>query len=219
MKTRALLALAALAAPAVPAVAGIILQTDFEVGTPAAPWTNAVQIGQAGSFTRYMGRYSGTDGVSVVFDAPETGGLLPGQHYRYTAEFDLYAIDSWDGAGDGGPLLGPDRFMVTANGLTLMNETLATNIYPQTMRQPDVGPAAMGYGLGNDAIYRDITLGFDGADAEQVTLRWHGQVMQGMNDESWGIDNVTISYEVVPSPGPLALLALGGVLMVKRKRT
>ncbi|MCC6661774.1 MAG: hypothetical protein IT437_12910 [Phycisphaerales bacterium] len=218
MKTRALLvaAFAASAAPA--ALAGLILQTDFETGTPGAPWTNTVQIQQAAPFTRYMGRYSMTDGVSLAFPPPETGGLLPGQYYRYSVTFDLYAIDSWDGAGDGGPELGPDRFMVSANGLMLMNETIATNILPQTMRAPDVGPSNMAYGVGNDAIYRNIELSFDGAATEQIDLRWHGQVMQGMADESWGIDNVRVTYEVVPAPGPIALLALGGALMVRRKR-
>jgi hypothetical protein len=212
MKTRALLAAAALAVPAFPAAAGVIVQTDFESGTPTTPWTSNVRLDQSPALTRFMGRYSEVEGIAVIFDAPASP-LGAGEHFRYTAQFDLYILDSWE--GDAG---GPDRFLVSENMHVLMDETFSNGAAGQSFRAPDVGPTQLGFGAAADSIYRNISLSFDGQAGEQIKIKWRGEVMQGLSDESWGIDNVKVTYEVVPSPGPLALLALGGVLMAKRTR-
>ncbi|HZW08655.1 MAG TPA: hypothetical protein VFF69_02020, partial [Phycisphaerales bacterium] len=143
------------------------------------------------------------------------GGGVP--FILYTVEFDFYAIDSWDGDG---PPYGPDVFEVISNSGTLFHETISNGTIAQTYRAPDVGPVQLGYGSRwDDSIYRDIRLSFRVPDdAQSVNLKFRGVGLQLLNDESWGIDNVTLSYEVaygaVPAPAGLGaglgLLCIGG---------
>ncbi len=146
---------------------------------------------------------------------PGGGGGTP--TVIFTVTFDLYAIDSWDGSTDA---FGPDRFRVSANGQSLLDTTLVNHEgQPQDFRAPDVGPVLLGFGPGwKDSIYRDISLDFTLPDSTTpISITWADLGLQGMNDESWGIDNVEVSYRVVPSPGALAGLAMG-LLGTRRRR-
>jgi hypothetical protein len=209
MKTRIALLTAALATAA---QAGIVYQNDFEAGLPGSPWTGNVRIENAAPFGRFLGRYSEIEGVAIQFEPPQQG-LGAGESFRYTATFDLYAIDSWDGDAGG------DRFLVSSNMNILFDETISNVGGTQSLRAPDVGPAHMGFNAQyKDAIYRDLSVTFYGGPAELMKLKWRGEAMQGMTDESWGIDNVKVTWEVIPAPGSMALLGLGALLMVRRKR-
>jgi hypothetical protein len=195
--------------------ADVIYQSDFETGSPGPMWSSLQRIDQAPAFTRFLGRYSEDEGVALNF-APPVSGLQPGQYFRYTATFDLYIIDSWDGDDT---VNGPDRFIVSENTHILFNETFANQHPYQSFRPPDVGPAHMGFNPNyKDSIYRGISVTFTGQPTEQIKLKFKGEVMQGMNDESWGIDNVLVTYQIVPAPGSAALLGLGGLLMLRRRR-
>lgn len=210
MKTRILapLALAIVSG----AQAGVVYQSDFEVGIPGAPWTGNVRIEDAAPFGRFLGRYSEIEGVAIQFQPPQQG-LGAGESFRYTATFDLYAIDSWDGDAAG------DRFLVSANMNILLNETISNTGGTQSLRPPDVGPAHLGFnGQYKDSIYRGLSVTFFGGPEEMMKLKWRGAAMQGMSVESWGIDNVNVTWEVVPAPGSMALLGLGAALMLRRTR-
>lgn len=210
MKTRILAPLALAIASA--AHAGVVYQNDFEVGIPGAPWTGNVRIEQAAPFGRFLGRYSEIEGVAIQFQPPQSG-LGVGESFRYTATFDLYVLDSWDGDN------GPDRFLVSSNMNILFDETISNSSATQSFRAPDVGPAHMGFNAAyKDSIYRGISVTFAGGASELMKLKWRGEVMQGMSDESWGIDNVVVTWEVVPAPGSMALLGAGALLMARRKR-
>ena len=67
---------------------------------------------------------------------------------------------------------------------------------------PDLFRVSLGFRSWADAIYRDLNNGFAFPHREgSVTLNFTGRGLQGLDDESWGIDNVTIVLTGVP-PGP-----------------
>lgn len=141
----------------------------------------------------------------------------------YTTEFDLHIIDSWDGDYES---YGPDRFEVRLGSSasapeTLFSETFATGHPWQSYRAPDIGNAHLGFSAAwQDAIYRDVSVSFElPADAETFSLTFIGVGLQSLGDESWGIDNVSVNYSVVPAPASLS--ACGLVLLFgshRRKR-
>ncbi len=147
------------------------------------------------------------------------GGGGDGSTSYYTLTFDLYAFDSWDGDG---PKHGPDIFEVQVNGQVLFSETISNGDKPQSFRAPDIGPEFLAYSpTWADSIYRNITLTFDRPiDAEYLNITWFGKGLQGVYDESWGIDNVmlTASTRAIPVPGTLAPAGLALVLAGRRRR-
>jgi hypothetical protein len=139
---------------------------------------------------------------------------------RYTLRFDLYIIDSWDGDG---PAYGPDHLEVRANADVIFRETFSNGDKPQSFRAPDVGPVHLGYSPAwEDSIYRGVEITFDRpADATKLNLTWEGIGLQGIYDESWGIDNVTLTRHTrsVPAPGVLSAGVLGMLVATRRRRS
>lgn len=198
------------------AQADVLYSTTFETGSPGAMWSANARVETQAPFTRFLGRYSENEAVTLTLVPPETGGLNAGEYYQYELIFDFYAIDSWDGYATN---YGPDNFRVYKNNIKLFEETFSNQHQYQSMRPADVGPMHMAYNPSyKDSIYRDIRLPFTGEGGETIVIKFKGQVMQGMWDESWGIDNVRVNYQVVPSPGAAALLGLGGLAAARRRR-
>ena len=54
--------------------------------------------------------------------------------------------------------------------------------------------------------------------ASEIVIKWRSNGLQGVQDESWGIDNVTVSVNPTPTPGTFALLGLGGAILGFRPR-
>jgi len=139
-------------------------------------------------------------------------------HASLQLAFDLYALKSWDGNS---PAFGRDRFVLSvAGGPTLLDTTFSnnpkTNIdgsyqdYPVTNSPSRAGILStntLGYsGFFYDGIYR---FQFTFAHAmSNVTLNFHSSLFEGKGtaDESWGLDNVSVStvprQAAVPSPPP-----------------
>ncbi len=147
------------------------------------------------------------------------GGGDGGNTPYYTLTFDLYAFDSWDGDG---PKFGPDIFEVQVNGEVLFSETISNGDKPQSYRAPDIGPEFLAYSPAwADSIYRNITLTFDHpGDTNFLYITWLGKGLQGIYDESWGIDNVTLTANTrtIPVPGTLAPAGLALGLIGRRRR-
>lgn len=237
MKTRAtIIACGACLALAAAASANptTLYSQDFESGVIGPEWTGhsqPPQLANAPAFTQFLGRYAGGNYVTLTLDTPPRtrfdgvsgddsggsgGGGGDGASRELTLSFDLYAIDSWDGSSDDH---GPDHFQVLINGITVFDETIANQHVYQSFRAPDVGPAPLGFRADvNDSIYRDIILRFDPGEASTFTIRFRGVGLQTLTDESWGIDNVEITYESVPTTGSASLLALAGLIAARRRR-
>lgn len=137
----------------------------------------------------------------------------------YRLKFDLYLIDSWDGAH---PEFGNDRMVIDVNGRTIFEESLSTHSNQDNFRDPDDWGRNIGYGAWNDAIYRDIELFFTLEAGEDVMeINFFGTAGQGLDDESWALDNVRVHYVTpgtIPAPGALPALGASGLLLARRRR-
>ncbi|MDX1952258.1 MAG: FG-GAP-like repeat-containing protein [Verrucomicrobiota bacterium] len=151
--------------------------TDFEGGVPPE-WTSGVPGGSPDSpLTRFNGPYS-NDSREIVFD-----NLVVGT--SYTVLFDLYVIDSWDG--------GSDTFIVRLDGTEVVRGTLSNFGQAQTFPFPrSQGPEDMISVPGwPDSIYRAVTFTFEATNSV-ATISFAGQNLEGVGNESWGIDNFRV---------------------------
>lgn len=231
----------ALAAGAGPALAqSTLYQNTFESHDLGPMWSaNTTLEWSYPTFTTFVGRYSGSQttltltqptlpppGVSGDGPGGGGGGDGPGgggegggsdRFLQYTLTFDLYALDSWDGSNIA---FGSDWFNVSANTQTLFRETIGNQPgSTQTLYAPAVGPAMLGYDARYfDSIYRQIALTFSVPADQPLSITWRDEGLQGLNDESWGIDNVRITYEVVPAPATLGLASALAFASLRRRR-
>jgi hypothetical protein len=198
-------------------------QQNFQSGSYWSEWSvnQHIESGNA-VFTRFLGRYGNG---SVFLTVPTPPGYPRGDNTepppppetqtRLLLAFDLYAIDSWDGSE---PTLGEDHFIVRAGGVTIFDETFA-NVHdfqsysgPATIARQHIGYDSRW----PDSIYR-IAIPFD-VPVNTISLEFNGYGLQVLNDESWGIDNVTLSTIVVPAPTGAGVLAVGALVAMRRRR-
>lgn len=189
-----------------------------------------------GGWRRFLGEFV-NDTVTLSLS-----GLAP--HSFVTLSFDLYLLRSWDGLGtDYG---GPDRFGVNAGVTNLFLESFSNgNPAGQSFCAGGASPCAsmtgaaetysLGYTFGNwapgsgktdpeamDSVYR-LNLTFAHADSD-LQLSFFGQGLQyfvtpqGHLDESWGLDNVSVTLLPVPEPQAWLLLAAGLALLAWQRR-
>ena len=176
--------------------------TDFESGVPGPEWSSP-NVATSPNGKRFLGPFqSGDIRLSLT-------GL--GAHGRLTVEFDVYAIDTWDGNNTGS---GPDVFAVSIVGGPTLKRTTFSNIKDDEYRQSYPGdypsgsnPAGTGGAIntlgyppdnGNgdryhgDVVYRmRLTVSHTGS---AVTLSFAGIGLgSSPTDERWGLDNVRIS--------------------------
>jgi hypothetical protein len=159
-------------------MADYVYFTDFEAG--AGPeWSIRVTDNTVPDFTRFLGRFSNGSTTLTVPTVPGRG---------YVLEFDLMIIDSWDGSG----YPGPDYFSVNVGGNRLFHHTFSQFGGPQTYPgAPTLGGRNFGWSGWNDAIYRGISIPFVAASAI-TSIQFYDGGLQGLSDESWGIDNVDV---------------------------
>ncbi len=218
--------LAALAAAA-SAHAQIVYTQNFEApggGEWSNTTTSTTPIGARG----FLGEF-GNETVSLDL----TG--LPA-HGQVTISFDLFAIRTWDGNG-----LTPgdeDRFIVSlgdgvtqtdALNTTFSNHETQVQAYPDSLAStlthaPRTGADesnTLGYTF--SAVQRDTVynLTFTVAHtSSSFSADFQAILNQGIGDESWGLDNVTVTVSPVPEPGEYAAvfgLGLVGVAAWRRR--
>jgi len=215
----------------------LLYQNTFESRSLGTHWSTGTLLNweERPGFTTFNGRYSsGSTTLTIsqpILPGPRAGSSGGGEGggggggggggtptIVFTVTFDLYAIDSWDGSNS---QFGPDRFRVAANGQSLLNTTLVNHqAQLQDFRAPDVGPVQLGFNTSwADSIYRAISLDFTLPNSTSpISITWSDGGLQGLVDESWGIDNVQVSYRAVPAPGALAGLTLGMLAAARRRR-
>lgn len=164
-------------------------------------------------------------------------------HSQVTVGFDLYIIHTMDGNGPAGG--GPDPWSLNANGQTLISTNFAN--FPGDTQSfggsngtggyltggnyaPQSGATeanTLGYGVSQDAVYH-LAFTFNDASSALAFNFTSGQ-NQGLDDESWGLDNVVVQTNASPNAAPVPeastvvsfslLLALGaGSLTVRARR-
>jgi uncharacterized protein (TIGR03382 family) len=211
---------AALLISTAPAHAIVLYEHDFQ-SAPGSEWSHANRTDAPTPYPfgdrTFLGEF-GNETVSLTLT-----GLSAYDSLRL--EFDLYLIRSWDGSSSGTAIdYGDDVFRVTlGDGTVLLDETFSNgNPAGQTYGPAPLNPyhtgAAETYSLGftfydgilqssqvMDSVYR---LSFVFAnDADLLSLNFTGHGLQGIDDESWGLDNVRVS--AVPEAGSAPLMALG----------
>ena len=150
---------------------------------------------------KFLGLYSNNTVNFSTNDVPT--------HSQITVEFDLNIISTWDGNGQ----YGVDYWEYSIDGETQLYTTFAIHTdYGQDQSYPDNYPAnhpartgaiendVLGWGTGSsgDAVYHIAkTIVHTGSS---LTLSFTGSNLQGVDDESWGIDNILITYSDQPIP-------------------
>jgi hypothetical protein len=159
--------------------AAVPYTTGFESGIGSEWMRSALNNSETLAFTQFSGRFGNEAQMLTLTN------LIPGQ--SYTLGFDFYAIDSWDGEPS-------DYLNVDINGRRYFSNSFAnyngtTQSFPG---QPDEGRANFGFILSFvDAIYRNVEVTFTATNAVTI-IQFSGQGLQNLDDESWGIDNVTV---------------------------
>ena len=155
--------------------------TDFESGVSPAAWSDTRwETTQPTYLTRFAGRFDNAFNVLTLTN------VTPGQSYTLT--FDFYAIDSWDG----GTIPSGDIFAVSANGVQLMRDTFS-NFGAQTFpRAGDENRLPLGFEPSwPESIYRSIRFTFVPSNSV-ASIAFYGQNLEGVANESWGLDNVRV---------------------------
>lgn len=153
------------------------------------------------SHTRFLGRFGESQSISYT-------RTLPGGTTLLETSFDLYAIDSWDGSGPAHTGPNGDRWQLLVNGEVITSQTFlhamspgsvsvrtatrAVNgvTYDVRMELVSVGTNT-GFGGWPDMVWR-VTLSVTNPPLN-FTLGMRSDLNSAINDESWGIDNFTMT--------------------------
>jgi len=193
-----------------PPPSGTVFYTqNFETGIASLGAWNVSTLGTSPGSTKlastsFLGRLL-NDEVSLSIPAGKTS---------VTVSFDLYIIGTWDGAGYQG--FGGDwwQIEVSKNGgarenvfhTSFSNQATKPQHFPKQVTDgtspADRGayllnalgyPKASGKNDAGDAIYK-LTYTISNPGAGPLVLYFHTTTpLQDLNDESWGIDNVSVS--------------------------
>lgn len=170
--------------------------------------------------------YSGVNGISGSFWRNDTKSLATtltltdlAPHSLMTLEFDIAFIDSWDGAI--GRIYGDDFFNIVVDGVT---QLITTNFGGLGDELSDGVYGYFGFTQKyDDEAYKLTTTFAHSSDTAAFSFFANGRKWQAGMDESWAIDNLTIStnanISAVPLPAGLPLMAGGlGLLALAGRR-
>jgi hypothetical protein len=207
----------------------VVYQQDFQSAV-GSEWSHTTREDTPTPYPfgprSFLGQF-GNDTVSL-----NLSGLMP--HDSLLLQFDLYLIRSWDGSSAGTTYdYGNDAFKVAVGGgPVLLDETFsngnpAGQSYGPAPSNPYYTGAAETYSLGYvfndgiqqtsqvmDSVYR-LSFAF-AHTTDLLTLNFSGYGLQGLDDESWGLDNVYVS--AIPEPAIAPMLGLGVLALAWRMR-
>jgi hypothetical protein len=166
--------------------ASIPYETDFESGA-GEEWINA-QTETNGTLGQFAGRYYRSGSGSLLPSLNVSG--TPGETYYLF--FDFYAIDSWDGDNT---TYGPDRLFVDVDGVRLFDHSYSyREDFPDDNPFPMESQGNYGFSYWPEEVYRRVYVRFTPA-ASLTTIEFSTTQMQGLSDESFGLDNVMVLSE------------------------
>lgn len=159
---------------------------DFE-GAIGPEWSNNLVTNNT-TFTKFAGRH---------FRRPVELALNTTIGETYDVSFDLFCIDSWNGNLPNGSSA-PDYFLILANGTEIFRHTFThefANSQGASYPYPYDFIGDYGFGGAQDGIYRKVETSFT-AQSTTTTLTFAAQLESenelGVNDESWGLDQISI---------------------------
>lgn len=214
----------------------VVFSSDFNSGVPTeisgGSTTQGVSgyagLGPAGN--QFGGLFLRNEQVGVdLKKATLTLVNLP-THTAIDIDFLFATIDSWDGVNSPA---GPDRFNVTVDGATIFSEVFEnSNSGIQTYSPPPGVELArrqeLGFTVGT-SFYGDsaYNMGLDPAftniahSSDSVTIEWFTSDLstwQGFTDESWAIDNLSVTLTGVPEPSSIGMFGLVCLLGLRRRK-
>lgn len=202
------------------APAAVSYFNDFS-GASDGKWSNyTTYTTTEATPNQVLGRFAGTGaGTGTTLSLSGLDG-----HYAVAVEFDLYLFDTWDSrltnTGSSNPKWNPDLIQVSSDNqlqLSLGFEATNKSVLTEYVSGTTTLQIAAGDFGGLDARDRVFHISALFAhSAPTLNLMFATLSMQGINDESYGIDNIRVST-VVPIPSS-ALLIAGGMLVISRKR-
>ena len=179
-------------------------EADF-AGGAGAEWSNTKTETTPGTAERFLGQFA-NNVVGLRF------ANLPA-HTNVIVTFDLFIIETWNGNGTAEPEPGPDYWnLALTNGPTLLHTTFkgydtSASPYDSTQAFPDQYPAGtfpgrtgadetntLGYVWQSepfDTVYRGLTYSAT-HNGTALQINFSGSGLQGIGDESWGVDNVKV---------------------------
>ena len=211
LKGFSLIALFCAVLMAAPAMAAVVYQNDFQASVGAEWSLTNRETSPVGSRT-FLGRFDNQTATLTL------SGLSA--HDSLAISFDLFIMDSWDGNTGG---VGPDMWSFSLDGATYLNTTFSNvagspQAYPGNYPGGNFAPMTgaeetntLGYNFYGNAVYHfDFVLAHVG---DQAVISFAGAGLQGVPDESWGLDNVLVEASGAPVPVPAAAWLLGSGLV------
>jgi len=196
-----------------------VAHEDFTGG--ASGWTDNTS-GNSAALGDFLGPFAGTAGDSSGGPLTEKTFDLADGYSGVVVEFDLLIIDSWD--GDTALSTGPDldAFQLYIDGQQVANELFTWNDpafdgdrsgtisingvdYTYSFVQIQSGELA-GSTTWGDEVWR-VRLEAENLTADQITIGFGATTDQPVDDESFGIDNLTI---VSTNDTSVAIADVGG---------
>ncbi|MEQ9370100.1 MAG: filamentous hemagglutinin N-terminal domain-containing protein [Coleofasciculus chthonoplastes F3-SA18-01] len=183
-----------------------VYSDDFEGDIPDV-WSNtSTDITPKGN-RRFLGRFSGNDAATLTLD-----NLPP--HSQATVSFDLFLIQSWDGNAEvccNGLIIGPDIWKLSiTGGQTLLHTTFGNPEpnFPRDQAYPGEFPGGQypgGTGSVNDelgyfsidSVYQFSFPFLHNNGGLQLNFASALPGYTGIQDESWGLDNVRVSVQPI----------------------
>ena len=158
-------------------VRDLVFVDDFERQVDAS-WSTATT--EIASGIRYLGRF-GNQTVSLSITNLPASALG-------TAIFDVLVLDSWDGGGSFDN--GPDLFRVLTNGVPALEYNFnAVDLVHDATLPGNLSNTSSSW---SDYVYRDISVPIRSDPDGNLLLQFAGSGLQGVSDESWGLDNVRV---------------------------
>ncbi len=188
----------------------VVYSNDFEHAV-GPEWSSQVRSSTPVGARQFLGEFSSGTVMLTLDELPP--------HTEVSVRFDLFILKSWDGQGPEGDPSGPDKWGFSVVDSEMDFVTTFSNhlpgdsaIYPEGKEQkyPNEWPDgenmppcsgasevdSLGYTYRGDSVYAMVFSLAHAAD--NITLHFTGDLTNEISNESWGLDNVTVSTDGEP---------------------